>query len=311
MGKAVTITRTEHSSPELRSQAAKCDDADQARRLLAVAMVLEGASREDAARLVGMDRQTLRDWVHRYNDEGIDGLRSRKTPGQLPRLIDEQRAELRQLVLDGPGPRGSQSDPLASRRFAYRGGTSFQYNGGQADGREAVAQDEADPAVTASIPSRRKMPKRRRLLEKLLNLPEESTGRLYRRDTIEIRFQDDARVGQNGSLAYIWARVGSRPPTVRDNRHDNAYIFGAICPDRAIGAAIITLAANTECMNLHLAEISTQVASGAIAAIICDGAGWHAKGQYLEVPENIVRATTALRAGTQFHGKRVAISPRQ
>jgi len=75
---------------------------------------------------------------------------------------------------------------------------------------------------------------------------------------------------------------------VRDNRHDNAYIFGAICPARAVGAAVITPTANTECMNLHLAEISTQVTPGSIAAVICDGAGWHAKGGDLKVPDNIV-----------------------
>jgi len=68
---------------------------------------------------------------------------------------------------------------------------------------------------------------------------------------------------------------------VRDNRHDNAYIFGAICPGRAIGAALITPVANTECMNLHLAEISRQLTPGSVAAIICDGAGWHATGRDL------------------------------
>ena len=57
--------------------------------------------------------------------------------------------------------------------------------------------------------------------------------------------------------------MGSRPPMVRDNRHDTAYIFGAICPARGIGAAIITPTVNTEGMNLHLQEISTQVAPGA------------------------------------------------
>jgi hypothetical protein len=66
---------------------------------------------------------------------------------------------------------------------------------------------------------------------------------------VEIWFQDEARVGQKGSLSYVWAPVGSRPLMVRDNRHDTAYIFGAICPARAVGAAIITPAANTECMN--------------------------------------------------------------
>ena len=108
---------------------------------------------------------------------------------------------------------------------------------------------------------------------------------------MEIWFQDEARVGQQGSLSYVWAPIGSRPLMVRDNRHDNVYIFGAICPDRAVGAAVIMPTANTECMNLHLAEISTQVAPGAIGVIICDGAGWHAKGGGLEVPDNIVLLT--------------------
>jgi transposase len=74
MGAAVTITNMDHSAAELRTRAAKSDDADQARRLLAIAMTLDGASRLDAARQSGMDRQTLRDWVHRYNEAGIVGL---------------------------------------------------------------------------------------------------------------------------------------------------------------------------------------------------------------------------------------------
>ena len=104
---------------------------------------------------------------------------------------------------------------------------------------------------------------------------------------IEIWFQDEARVGQKGTHAYIWAPVGSRPPMVRDNRHDSAYLFGAICPDRAVGAAIIMPAVNTEAMNEHLGEISAQVAPGAHAVLVCDGAGWHQKGRRLRVPDNI------------------------
>ena len=95
-------------------------------------------------------------------------------------------------------------------------------------------------------------------------------------------------MGQKGSLSYVWAPVGSRPAMVRDNRHDAVYIFGAICPERGVGAAIITPAANMECMNFHLAEISTQVAPGSIAAVICDGAGWHQRGRKIKLPHNIV-----------------------
>jgi hypothetical protein len=105
---------------------------------------------------------------------------------------------------------------------------------------------------------------------------------------VEIWFQDEAHVGQQGTHAYIWAPIGTRPLMIRDNRHDSAYIFGAICPSRGVGAAMITPTANTEMMNLHLAEISTQVAAGAMAVLICDGAGWHQTGGALVVPDNIV-----------------------
>jgi hypothetical protein len=73
----------------------------------------------------------------------------------------------------------------------------------------------------------------------------------------------------------------------RDNRHDSAYLFGAICPDRGVGAPIIMPAANTEAMNEHLNEIRTQVAPGAHPVLIYDGAGWHQTGERLLVPENI------------------------
>jgi hypothetical protein len=74
---------------------------------------------------------------------------------------------------------------------------------------------------------------------------------------------------------------------VRDNRHDSAYLYGAICPERGVGAAVIMPAANTEGMNEHLKEISSQVAPGAHAALICDGAGWHQSSEKLCVPDNI------------------------
>src|SRR5450432_2716480 len=100
---------------------------------------------------------------------------------------------------------------------------------------------------------------------------------------IEVWFQDEARVGQKGSLTYVWAPIGSCPLMVRDNRHDSAYLFGAICPARAVGAAIIMPAANAEAMNEHLTEISTQVTPGSIVGLVCDGAGWHQNGGELVV----------------------------
>ena len=105
MSAAVAITRVDQKPARLRSIAASSRDAAQARRLLALALVLEGTSRAEAARQTGMDRQTLRDWVHRYNASGVDGLVSRTAPGPQPKLTAAQMAELRQLVIDGPDPK--------------------------------------------------------------------------------------------------------------------------------------------------------------------------------------------------------------
>jgi transposase len=79
-------------------------DSAQARRLLALALVLEGRSRTEAAQTCAMARQTLRDWVHRYNAAGIEGLTDRPAPGPRPRLSAAQQAELAALVETGPDP---------------------------------------------------------------------------------------------------------------------------------------------------------------------------------------------------------------
>ena len=82
----------------LRRAAAQARDADAARRMLALALVLDDVSRTEAAELRGMDRQTLRDWVHRYNDLGVPSLSTRVPPGAKPRLSPEQEAELAEVV---------------------------------------------------------------------------------------------------------------------------------------------------------------------------------------------------------------------
>jgi len=104
MGTAVKVTRLDITAAELRAASAKCTDGAQVRRMLAVALVLDGWPRTQAARLDGMDRQTLSDWVHRYNAAGIEGLKSRKSPGREPFLTAAQKEALRALVIAGPDP---------------------------------------------------------------------------------------------------------------------------------------------------------------------------------------------------------------
>ena len=104
---------------------------------------------------------------------------------------------------------------------------------------------------------------------------------------VEVWHQDEARVGQQGTLTYVWADKGSRPVAVRDQRRQSAYLFGAVCAERGVGAALVLPQANTDAMSLHLAEISRHVATGAHAVVVLDGAAWHQTSGRLRVPGNI------------------------
>src|ERR1700745_3004914 len=104
MAKAIAITRLDLTAADLRAAATKAKDVAAARRMLCLAMVLEGSDRTTAAETCGMDRQTLRDWVHRYNAEGLEGLYDRKPPGARAKLTAAQTAALVNLVETGPDP---------------------------------------------------------------------------------------------------------------------------------------------------------------------------------------------------------------
>jgi hypothetical protein len=97
---------------------------------------------------------------------------------------------------------------------------------------------------------------------------------------------DEARVGQQSTLTPVWAPRGTRPRALRNHRRTAAYLFGAVCPERGTGAAVVLPHVNVDAMNIHLAEISRHVTEGAHAVLVLDQAGWHTSPK-LRVPENI------------------------
>lgn len=103
MAAAVQV-RADYSSDDLRRLARASGDADQTRRLLSVAVILDGGSRSAAARTGGVGLQVIRDWVLRFNEGGPDALATRKAPGKTPILTEDQRAKLAAAVEAGPRP---------------------------------------------------------------------------------------------------------------------------------------------------------------------------------------------------------------
>ena len=94
------------------------------------------------------------------------------------------------------------------------------------------------------------------------------------------------RLGQKNTQVRQWAKKGTRPRQPADGRYANGYMFGAVCPERAVGAALAMPRCDTQAMQAHLEEISTQVSAGAHAILILDQAAWHTTSR-LQMPANI------------------------
>jgi transposase len=114
----------------------------------------------------------------------------------------------------------------------------------------------------------------------------EITATLDPKTPVEIWFQDEMRLGQKNPRTRRWARRGTRPRAMADLRTKSAYLFGAICPQRGTGAAVVMPRADTQAMQHHLEEIARNLAPKAHAVIVLDQAGWHTTGK-LRLPGNL------------------------
>jgi hypothetical protein len=105
-------------------------------------------------------------------------------------------------------------------------------------------------------------------------------------ERVELWFEDEARVGQKGRVTHVWHARGLRPRGVREQRFASAYLFGAVCPARSAGVALVLPNADTAAMNLMLAELAGALPAGTHAVLVLDRAGWHVSAD-LRVPVNL------------------------
>ena len=99
-------------------------------------------------------------------------------------------------------------------------------------------------------------------------------------------FQDEARIGQQGTLTRVWAERGSRPRAVRQTEYQWAYVFGAAAPLTGQSSALIAPTVSTKLMSTHLKMICEEAGDDTHVVLVLDGAGWH-KAKALKVPANM------------------------
>jgi hypothetical protein len=105
-------------------------------------------------------------------------------------------------------------------------------------------------------------------------------------ERVELWFMDEARIGQKGRVTHVWYQKGVRPRGLHEHRFASAHLFGAVCPARDTGVALVLPEVSTVAMNLFLAELAAAVPARTHAVLVLDRAGWHVS-ENLSVPANL------------------------
>lgn len=240
MPKALAITRADHTASELREVATRSNDADATRRMLALALVREGYKRGEAGKLCGMDPQTLARL-------GSTLQRQRHRRALQPhRGWTETTAEATVAELVRKGPDLAKHGVVRWRRVDLARVIKPRFN--------VILAERSVGAMLRRLgfqwlPARPRHPRQdpaaqeaHKKTSPIWSKPQ-SPGHA-REKPIELWWQDECRVGQQGTLTRVWAERSSRPPAPRDQRREWAYIFGAVCPRCDIGAALVLPYAN-------------------------------------------------------------------
>src|SRR5260370_30016894 len=250
----VALAVSERLSVDELREAARSEHRGKVRaRLLPMAHLLEGGERGVTARQFGMSRNVLRIWVSRYNTAGIAGLVDRH--GGRAGAVDCRTARGPQRAGAGRGRSGARCDcrlphprhPRPGRTRVWGALQPWRHAPGVARDRLRLAD-----AATAPPQGRRRGPRR---VQKKLPQVVEDIAREHPGQPIELSFQDEMRVGPKGTLTRVWAAKGDHATAPRDLRFGYAYLFGAACPVRDTGAAILIPMVNTIAMNEHLIQI--------------------------------------------------------
>jgi transposase len=242
-------------------------------------------TREQIAQQVGRSRQFVDQWVKRYRDGGVENLRPAKQPGRRPMLNADEQEQLRQMLDAGPQPGrdprsvffGQDIRDLIRHRFNKLYSLSGTYAlldrldyrwlcpRPHHPERDAAAQEAFKSSVVEQIDALRAARPDQRVVT---------------------YFQDEARFGQKGTMARVWARRGSRPTVPRQHQYDYLYVFAAASDETGDAVAMISPRVDTGIMNLFLHRFSQSLSPDVHAVMILDQAGWHVSKE-LVTPSNV------------------------
>lgn len=283
---AALLVTTNLTSAELRRLAWRANDRAQSLRLIAIANAVDGMPRTEVARLAGVDVQTVRDWVVRFNAEGAEGLIERRRSGRPDWLNEYQLGQLHGWMKTGPDPEtdgfsrwrivdaiawvdqkfGISYSEEGMRRILHALGLSYQ--------KARPQHPKSDPAV------------REDFKKKTLPSAVEAVKLQQPDKEVQVWFMDEARIGQKGRPGHRWWTKGERAPGVCDQRFVSTYIYGAVRPMTDDAFALVLPEVNAASMQIFLDMFSASLCADVHVMLILDNAGWHDE-RAVQTPENL------------------------
>ena len=287
MSVKIAVTCTDHTPESLRKLASSYKFRDCRNRLRAMALMIEDSvSRAEISRRVGVDVQTLRDWVVRYNEAGVGGLRDAARPGRPPKLDENQQAQLVAWMDAGPDPDAGEPSCWTVGDIRLWIGRRFDVDFTLEGVRRMIHRLDFRHVSPRPIHPRAKPEDQENFRGNFSRLAQSVLPDGVSSENVLVYFQDEARIGRKGMLSRVWARKGTRPRIPRDYRYGYVYLFSAACPETGNAVGHVCDKANTDEMNRHLRDVSSKLPEGKHALIILDGAGWH-RSKDLDVPANV------------------------
>jgi len=252
-------------------------------KLLALHHLQEGKRLKEVSDLTLYDRRSVRHWLYMFTLFNYEGLIEKEGRGRKPRLekaYEEKFKESLKNLQEGKGGGRIVAEDI-QRLLAAEFNCCYTLSG---------VYTLLDRLDIVWISGRSKHPKHseeaiEQFKEKFPDEVERIKDKLDSKK-IEVWWQDESRIGQQGSLSRVWAEKGTRPRVVRQRQFLSTYIFGAVCPDRDIGCALILPQCNTGMTQLHLEQISEHVQKDYHAIVLMDRASWHTT-EALNIPDNI------------------------
>lgn len=278
------VLRDPQDAAELTRRIREARDAKQRDRFRSVQLAIAKHSTKTIMAMLDRSRGFVQRWCYTYRDHGLDAIGPRKPPGRPTRLPSAQHSAFKQRVIDGPTEadgvcalRGADCQRILEEEFGVRYSLNGVYE----------LLHRLNLSVLVPRPQHRKSDPEAQAqwVDDAPQFVREVQAKHPERE-VQVWFQDEARVGQQGTLTRVWAERGSSPRAVRQTEFQWGYIFGAVNPITGASSALISPTVNTTLMSAHLRMIAEEAGEGVHVVLVLDGAGWH-KAKDLLVPETM------------------------